>query len=388
MDWKKAIPRGVKETTTELYVNSRDDRKWTVDCGLGSSPVGAPEGVKRSFLHIFGEDLSNYVPPADRLSEPVCRYWNGLVSPEELAFANGTDTIIVVLAKALGAPEGTVLGMAPQFTDAPVHFQLSGCKFRPVRLEGPSFRIRKGPLLDALDEGVSLVYLDRPHNPTGQLMELEDLDDIVMRAQEVGALVIVDEAYGDFVPDEESCLHLDRENIVCLRSFSKGWGMAGIRGGYAVFRSGLARDLYLRVSPPFTVDALAFAAIPQALDEADTFLPLMREEVRRLKGRVMDLVSSTPGFSVAETCMSVSIMMVTFADPSVNLYDLLMDHGIRTAPGSGFLGIGDNSVRLRVPPERDTDRFVENWKAMAKELAAASKHIPKGGSPLWTKEPT
>ena len=368
MDWKERIPQGLKDVKTELYFNSIENRPVAIDCGLGSSPIGAPNSVREAFEPIFGEDLSRYVPPANRLADPVCRFWNGLVSEDELVFANGTDTILVVLAKALAAPGGKVLGMAPQFTDAPVHFQLSGCDFSPVALKAPDFRIEVQDLLDNLDESVSLVYIDRPHNPTGQLMDLKDLDRLIAKADEVGALVIVDEAYGDFVPEETSCLNLNRSNIVCLRTFSKGWGMAGVRGGYGVFRDPYARELYLRVSPPFTVDALGFSSIPMALAEAEFFLPSMRERVARLKGQVIDIIRSTPDFSVAHTCNSVAIMLVTCSDPSVNLYDRLMDNGIKTAPGSGFLGIGDNSVRLRVPPETQIDDFRSRWDKMAQGL--------------------
>jgi histidinol-phosphate aminotransferase len=368
LDWRKTIPQGLKDTTTELYVNTVEKRSFSVDCALGSSPIGAPCGVVSAFGKAFGEDLSSYVPPSERLTEPVCRFWKGLVSREELVFANGTDTILVVLAKALGAPGGRILGMAPQFTDAPVHFQLSGCDFKAVNLEGPSYEIDTYRLLEALDDSISLVYIDRPHNPTGQLMSLDDLERIVTAADKRDALVIVDEAYGDFVDESTSCLNLKQDNILCLRSFSKGWGMAGIRGGYGVFRSPFARDLYLRVSPPFTVDALAFAAIPMALDEAGEFLPSMRREVARLKRKTMDTITESPRFSVAKTHPSVSIMMVTYDDRDANLYDMLMKHGIKTAPGSGFLGIGDNSVRLRVPPEDQFEDFRTRWRDMVSSL--------------------
>ena len=367
MDWKRHLPQGLRETKTELYFNCIDNRPVSVDCGLGSSPIGAPNRVRSLFEPLFGPDLSRYVSPSERLAGPVKDFWGGLVEEEELVFANGTDTILVLLAKALGAPGGKVLGMAPQFTDGPVHFQLSGCDFSPVALKAPDYKIDVQDLLEALDDSVSLVYIDRPHNPTGQLMALEDLDRLIEAADGVGAMVVVDEAYGDFVPEETSCLNLRRKNLICLRTFSKGWGMAGVRGGYGVFRDPYARELYMRVSPPFTVDALAFSSIPMALMEGQKFLPSMREQVVRLKERTIGEIESTPGFSVAHTCLSVAIMMVTYHGP-INLYDRLMDQGIKTAPGSGFLGIGDNSVRLRVPPEDQMEDFCKRWRAMAQAI--------------------
>ncbi|SMG39612.1 pyridoxal phosphate-dependent aminotransferase [Dethiosulfovibrio salsuginis] len=367
MDWKKLIPQGLKDTKTELYFNCVENRPVSVDCGLGYSPIGAPEKVKSAFGPLFGDDLSRYIPPSERLARPVRDFWGGLVDEEELVFANGTDTILVVLAKALAAPGGKVLGMAPQFTDGPVHFQLSGCDFLPLPLGAPEYRIEVNDLLKALDDSISLVYVDRPHNPTGQLMDLKDLDRLISAANDVGAMVIVDEAYGDFVPEETSCLNLSRKNLICLRTFSKGWGMAGVRGGYGVFRDPYARELYLRVSPPFTVDALGFSSIPMALEEGKKFLPSMRTEIAKLKDQVIKEIESTSGFSVAHTCMSVAIMMVTYDGP-INLYDSLMDQGIKTAPGSGFLGIGDNSVRLRVPPEEQMEEFIARWRAMARGL--------------------
>lgn len=369
MNWKEAVPEAIRDMQTVLYVKNVDDRDCVIDCGLGTSPVGAPPSISEKWQGLLSDDISTYSYPGEVLSASVSRFWNGAVKPEELVFANGSDTIIVLLAKALGGIDGTILGMAPQFTDAPVHFELSGCKSRYINLSAPDYKISSDEIIKNIDEDITLVYLDRPHNPTGQVMPLEEVAAIAERASKAGALLIVDEAYGDFIPESQSTINLDAENLICIKSFSKAWGLGGVRAGYAVIRDPLAREYYKRVSPPFTVGSLALDIVPEVLEKNISFLKCIRKEIRYVKYEVMKVISGTPGFSIAETCPSVSIMLVSHENRNLDLYDLLISSGIKTESGTGFLNLGANSVRLRVPHRDELEVFRQLWrKATRQEL--------------------
>ena len=91
-------------------------------------------------------------------------------------------------------------------------------------------------LLPLLTEKTAFFYVDRPNNPTGQTMPLGDVERLCRAAAAAGAFCVVDEAYGDFLPREESAMTLmDRyDNLIIIRTFSKGFGLANLRAGYLV----------------------------------------------------------------------------------------------------------------------------------------------------------
>jgi histidinol-phosphate aminotransferase len=118
----------------------------------------------------------------------------------------------------------------------------------------------------AARQGATLVWLPSPHNPTGISVALEDL---VVFLDEVPSdcLVVLDEAYGGFTRCDPSAtikLALERPNLLLQRTFSKDWGLAGLRVGYAVADAPLISALR-RARPPFSVNALALAAVTAVL---------------------------------------------------------------------------------------------------------------------------
>jgi histidinol-phosphate aminotransferase len=124
-----------------------------------------------------------------------------------------------------------------------------------------------GAMAHAAREGATLVWLPSPHNPTGVAVASEEL---VTFLDEVprDCLVVLDEAYGGFTRHDEldAALKLSegRPNLLVQRTFSKDWGLAGLRVGYAVGDATLIEALR-RARPPFSVNALALAAVSAVL---------------------------------------------------------------------------------------------------------------------------
>ena len=87
-----------------------------------------------------------------------------------------------------------------------------------------------------IDTSVNLIYIDTPNNPTGQILDKKDAIKLLEYTRNLGIGVIIDEAYGDYLSKEHSCIDLvDKyENLIVIRTFSKGLGLAGIRAGYII----------------------------------------------------------------------------------------------------------------------------------------------------------
>jgi histidinol-phosphate aminotransferase len=115
-------------------------------------------------------------------------------------------------------------------------------------------------------DGERIVYLTSPHNPTGSECSVADVETIATETDEE-TLILVDEAYGEF-SDRPSATGLleERDDVAVLRSFSKAYGLAGVRLGYAIVPAGWA-DAYARVNTPFAASEVACRAGLAALDD-------------------------------------------------------------------------------------------------------------------------
>jgi histidinol-phosphate aminotransferase len=196
------------------------------------------------------------------------------VDPEQVWLANGGDGALDYLSRALLDPGDAVLVSRPGFAYYGMSARYHHGRVNTYELE-QSARFAQTPetVLESYD-GERIVYLTSPHNPTGTTASLETIERIAEETDDE-TLIVVDEAYGEFA-DVESALALvegrdgwnAREDVAVLRTFSKAYGLAGVRLGYAVVPGEWA-EAYARVNTPFAASALACHAGLAALDDTE-----------------------------------------------------------------------------------------------------------------------
>lgn len=362
MHWRDQMPKAVKDMEFTEYASSHEEHQIVVDCSLGTNPLGSPECVGEMLPSEGFTNPCGY--PNDDLSfkKALSDSWKGAFAPEEVILGTGSIGLIISLARTFCSPITVVLGVAPQFPDGPMHFQFAGASYRTLSLSPPNYKLDIASLIGMMNGDESIVYLDRPHNPTGQTPPLAEIRALVEACMEKDSLLIIDEAYGDFLPPEESAVMLSQRSVIVLRSFSKGHGLAGIRAGYAVVRDPEAHQFIQKVAPPFSVNSIAIDLASAALLDK-RFLVRSIEAVRNVKERVLQTILSTPGFSAATTHPQVPILLISSSTRGENLYKRLMDQGIRTEAGTCFELLGPESVRLRVPAPEHLDAFLDRWSA-------------------------
>jgi histidinol-phosphate aminotransferase len=210
---------------------------------------------------------------------------------------------------------------------------------------------------DSIERRHAFCYIDNPSNPTGQIIPIEIIADIAEKAAKKEVCVIVDEAYGDFMDKENSAINLldTFDNVMVLKSFSKGFGMAGMRVGYAVGSVELM-DVYRKVSIPFCVSGMAAALAIEALKDEE-FLAESRKKIAEVKRKIIE---STDLLENLETSMTVPIMTLIHPDSDVDLYKELLSVQVLSVPGDSFEGLGKNCVRIRIC--QDADALIEKIK--------------------------
>lgn len=173
------------------------------------------------------------------------------IGPNEVAAGCGSDDLIDAAFRAVAEPGAVLAHPAPSFSMVPIFARLNGLQPVSVPLT-PDGAANADAMLAT---GARIIYLCSPNNPTGTVTPADVVRRIV---RESNAIVMLDGAYAEFAPDLEDLLQeapsLGR--LLVLRTFSKAWGLAGLRVGYAVGGAGLVRAVR-KSNGPYTVNALA-----------------------------------------------------------------------------------------------------------------------------------
>ena len=154
----------------------------------------------------------------------------------------------------------------PSYAMYPIYARMFGAT--PVQIPfGADLSLDPDALLAAFDSDVELVFIANPNQPTGTVLADDVVRALLDRAEAVGALVIVDEAYYPFSEHTLLPWVADRPNLVVTRTFSKAWGLAGVRAGLVAADPEVVRNLY-KVRSAYDVNAVAAACVGVMLDHA------------------------------------------------------------------------------------------------------------------------
>jgi histidinol-phosphate aminotransferase len=227
---------------------------------LGTSPLAIQAVMEAaSELHRYPDSSGHAL--IKRISQHLGTY------PDNVVLGNGSDEIIGMLTRVLLKPGDEVILPKPAFLMYEISVRIIGAipvavplKIRHTDLKG---------ILEKITSKTRLIFINNPHNPTGNIITKSEFEAFLNQVPGEVA-VVVDEAYIEFAKDEKclnSIAYLDADPcVVILRTFSKAYGLAGLRVGYGIMPSALA-ELMNRIREPFNVNVLAQAAALAAIDD-------------------------------------------------------------------------------------------------------------------------
>ncbi len=323
-----------------------------LDCALGVNPCGYSPSVEQALKNVTAADSTRYPDyPYTSLRKHISDYWRGTtdVSPDCIRVGCGAIGILNQLNKMFVDKRSKVLGYCPQFSDYIANVRAYGGSFEFYSLHREDCRMFNcEDLLRHLTPDQSLVYLDNPNNPTGQVIPLDQIREILSAAHRIGACVIVDEAFGEYMPASNSAVTLleEYDNLFVVKSFSKGFGLAGLRAGYLATGKRLM-EYYQKIDIPFSVSIYAQAAIAAALADKD----FIEDSIIQVGARKAQITRICQKLKCMHTYPNTPIMVLEHPDEAVDLHALFLKHGVKTESGNGFLNLGCTAVRLRIPKE-------------------------------------
>lgn len=241
-------------------------------------PAAAPALLDR-LQAVDGESLRRY--PNARSLEAVIAERLGVEPARVVVTAGGDDAIDRVCRVSL-EPERSLIVHTPTFEMITRGARLAGGTVRSVPWMGGLFPIDSIEAVIAPDTG--LVAIVSPNNPTGGVIEIEDMERICRAARAVGAVLLVDLAYIDYADEDPTQRLLEFDNVVVVRTFSKAFGLAGLRVGYAIASERVAGWLRSVGGPyPVSVPGLAIAGLAWEAGVDAAYLDRVRHERHRLR---------------------------------------------------------------------------------------------------------
>jgi histidinol-phosphate aminotransferase len=313
---------------------------------LGPSPK-ALKAIQENLgeLHRYPDSHAYY------LKEDLSRHLG--VYPSQLLLGNGSDEVMDLLVRALVPAGGEVLSTTHTFLMYGLLAQAVGGVFRPVPLK--EMRVDLPSVARAVTPQTRVILLNNPNNPTGTVFYQEEWEDFLAAVPST-VTVVLDEAYIDFVDDPRVPRGLDYlaedRPLVGLRTFSKAYGLAGLRIGYGYGPSELLGYLN-RLRMPFNVNRLAQVAARAALTDTD-FLARTQELVRSGRAFICDELNRL-GLEFVPT--QANFILIRTPGPGREVYQAMLRAGviIRAMDSYGF----PDYIRVNVGLPEENRRFLK-----------------------------
>lgn len=258
------------------YQAGKTPQQWMQELGLSElirlsaneNPLGASPRAREAILQHL--DQIHLYPDGNAtvLRDALSQFY--ALPPDHFVLGNGSDELIHLLGVAYLEPGDELIMAHPSFVRYEASAQLNRAVLKQIPLT-PDYRHDLTAMSAAITDRTKLLYIANPNNPTGTIVYRQELERFLERVPD-HVLVILDEAYYEYVdhPDYPNGLEYVRagQNVVVLRTFSKAYGLAGLRIGYGMGRPDLL-DPIERVREPFNVNCLAQVAAAAALTDRE-----------------------------------------------------------------------------------------------------------------------
>lgn len=328
------------------------------------NPFGCSPMVIEGLHSLTGHNMATYTTSADHpFRKKLADSLN--IDLDQLIIGNGSDALIPLLQTCFALhTHKHVLTHEFAFISYSIFAKILGIPVvtTPVR---PTWDVDIDALIAACNENTGLIFIANPNNPTGCLISQDEIYRLLNNIPE-RVIVVLDEAYYEFIDSDQkpnTIVELKNyPNLIVMRTFSKAYGLAGLRLGYAI-SSTMINAILLRALPPFTVNEAALVAGKAALDDKD----FVEKTVANNNQGLQQLEQGFTQLNIPFIPSSGNFMMFDCEMDGLKVYQGLLQHGIIVRPLHAY-GI-NHFLRVSVGTPPQNHRFLESLKSVRQHLA-------------------
>uniref|UniRef100_A0A7J3V0C7 histidinol-phosphate transaminase n=1 Tax=Candidatus Methanosuratincola petrocarbonis (ex Vanwonterghem et al. 2016) TaxID=1867261 RepID=A0A7J3V0C7_9CREN len=306
-------------------------------------------------------DVREYPPPKGWVAASAIAESLG-VWEDEVLIGNGSDEILDLIAKVFLSSEGREgIVVDPTFEMYKFYTSIAGGRTRQVLTTG-DFDLSADSILSAIGDSTKVIFICSPNNPTGKQF---NRDEVLRVVEESGRLVVLDEAYVDFAQYSLSGECTQYENLLVLRTFSKAFGMAGLRAGYCVGNARLLKWLRAAQSP-FSVNSVAQEMVRLVIENRKVYEAFIRQVIEERNYLLAEL-EMLSGVDAYESDANFILFRLPPGIESGSVVRRLGEDGIDVRDRGG-LPLLENCVRVTVSTRENNLKFIDSLrKAISEE---------------------
>ena len=341
---KSTLQRDVKK----LHIHP--DRKDKIKLDLNENLMGCSLKVVEALKKITCDDVSVY-PEYDTFIDKLSSYLN--VENNNLILTNGADEALRIIMDTYLDKNDEIIIPTPTFYIFETYSEVIGANKKQVYYnEDLSFPVED--ILDEITDKTKMIAIVNPNNPTGTLAEKQDIIRILEKAK--NSIVLVDEAYFQF--SNNSCKDLVNQynNLIIVQTFSKGFGLAGLRLGYIISNENVIENLN-KIVLPYRVNGISILAGSAALDDQD----FLNHYVNLVVNNRSYLQEQLGNMGVRTFPSEANFIIANFGEKTDIVFEKLHEKGILVNNVS-HLPLLNNCLRIAIGTKNQMDTLLDEIK--------------------------
>ncbi len=337
------------------------------DFSASINPLGCPEVVRKAVLEQFNEVLNYPDSQCTELRKTIA----GKIpcNKSNIIIGNGSNELFYLLPRALKPEKGVLL--QPTFGEFKDAFRNSNVDVVEIINSDKDLPVINKNIsrLKSVEEG--MVFLCNPNNPTGQLTRKEDIIGLVNENPK--RLIVIDEAFMDFVEDDEKYSVIKNapsiDNLIVVRSLTKFYGFPGLRLGYLVANESIVNKL-MRYKEPWTVNTIAQVAGIAAINDEE-FITNTRQYVSVEKDVLYDGLKAIKGIYPFQPTVNFILVRIEYNGITTSkIQNLLLKHNILIRNCSNFVGLDENYFRVAVKTREENRKLLSVLEFVMDDLSS------------------
>ncbi|MBS3963137.1 MAG: histidinol-phosphate transaminase [Methylomonas sp.] len=322
-----------------------------VKLASNENPLGTGVKVKAAIVAALPE-LTRYPDGSGfALKAALSTRWG--VASEQITLGNGSSEILELVARTFVTPEHEVVFSQHAFALYPILTQAVGAQ--AVTVPARAYGHDLDAMLASITDKTRVVFIANPNNPTGTLLDCDAVQAFVA-ALPTNVVCVLDEAYYEFVDPALRCESLSwplcYPNLIVARTFSKAYGIAGLRIGFGVSSPELA-DLLNRVRQPFNCNTLALVAAEAALGDSD----YLAETLAVNHAGMAQLTAAFQSLGLRWIPSHGNFVAVEFEQAALPIYAALLKKGVIVRPVANYEM--PKHLRVSIGTERENALFIQ-----------------------------
>ncbi|GAB3802418.1 histidinol-phosphate transaminase [Virgibacillus kimchii] len=267
------------------------------------------------------------------------------LNEKQLIFGSGSEEIVQMICRAFLYPGTNTVMAVPTFPQYKHNALIEGAEVKEVPLIKGKHHLAK--MAGEIDEATKVVWLCSPNNPSGTVIPKEELQSFLNNCPS-HILVVLDEAYYEYMEDDAETIEWfsSYENVIILRTFSKAYGLAGLRIGYGISNPNILRKIDV-VRGPFNTTSIAQKAAIIALEDQN-FIKETKQKNQKVK-QSFEIFLDKIGWEYYPS--QTNFLLVSTPVSGIEVFDYLLEKGFIVRPGE-LLGI-PNTMRITIGNEAD-----------------------------------